>query len=176
MEYRQVTSHFAELSASLLSVDREELRKAVKMLARARGEKRSVYIVGNGGSAATASHFANDLAKMCGIKAFSIPDMTALTLAFANDHGFEHIFEHTVDVFFEPGDVLVAISCSGRSVNVTRAAHLIENVIALTGNSFQSPLVDLQPAVILNAMSDDITIQEDIHLAICHAIAKALVT
>lgn len=175
MEYKQLSSHFAELSAALLSVDRDELQKAIEVLRQARNSRKSVWIIGNGGSAATASHFANDLGKMCRIKAFCIPDMVPTVTAFGNDDGWDFMFQHTMDVYLEPGDVVVAISCSGKSINVAMAAKSIENLIVLTGDNFQDNfLTHMKSKAILPAMNPDITIQEDIHLAICHAIAKAL--
>ena len=168
------TTHFAELSAALLAVDRDELQKAINLLKFVRENKRNVWIVGNGGSAATASHLANDLSKMCGVKAFSIPDMGPTVSAFGNDEGWEKMFEFTMDVYFEPGDALVAISCSGNSLNVVRAAAHVDNLIVLTGNNFKSKLSERRSRAFLCAYHDDITIQEDIHMAICHAIAKGL--
>lgn len=174
MAYRQIGSHFAELSAALLSVDRGELEKAIELLRQAKEGRRSVWIVGNGGSAATASHFANDLTKMCGIKAFAVPDMKDTVLAYGNDDGWENMFAFPMDVFFEPGDVVVAISCSGKSMNVIKAVEMMDNLIVMTGNNLQSPLASKRVTAFLPAYSDDITTQEDIHLAMCHAIAKAL--
>jgi len=175
MEYQQLGAHFAELSAALISVDRDEIKHAIEILRAARDGRHNVWIVGNGGSAATASHFANDLSKMCGIKAFSVPDMTSTTLAFGNDNGWDRMFQHTIDVYLEPDDVVVGISCSGNSHNVILAAKSIQNLIVLTGYNFDENILARMPAKAkIAAMSDDITIQEDIHLAVCHAIAKAL--
>jgi len=175
MEYKQLGAHFAELAAALLSVDRDELRKAIETLKTARETRASVWIVGNGGSAATASHFANDLSKMCGIKAFSIPDMVPTITAFGNDEGWERMFQYTMDVYLERDDVVVAISCSGNSMNVVRASRSIQNLVILTGNEFESnKLVHLPNRAVLAAMNDEITIQEDVHMAICHNIARLL--
>lgn len=175
MEYKQLSSHFAELSAAMLSVDRDELKKAIEVLERAKTGRNNVWIVGNGGSAATASHFANDLGKMCGIKAISIPDMTPTVTAFGNDDGWDKMFQHAIDVFLEPEDVVVAISCSGKSLNVVMAAKSIKNLIVLTGIEFRDNyLTRMNPKAVLFVMNDDITIQEDVHLAMCHAMAKAL--
>lgn len=175
MEYKQLGKHFTELTNALLSVERNELNNAILLLREARKKRAAVWIVGNGGSAATASHFANDLSKMGGIKAFAIPDMTPTVTAFGNDDGWDVMFQHTVDVYLEPDDVVVAISCSGKSVNVVMAAKSIHNLIILTGNETEDNyLARLPNKAYLRAMSDDITVQEDVHLAMCHAIAKAL--
>lgn len=173
--YQQLAAHFAELSAALLSVDRDELQRAITMLEQARGRKSNVWIVGNGGSAATASHFANDLVKMGRVRAFSVADMVPVVTAYGNDEGWERMFQFTIDNFLEPQDVVIAISCSGKSRNVVLAASQIDNLIVMTGNNYHdNTLAHMRPRAFLPAMSDDITIQEDIHLAMCHAIAKAL--
>lgn len=173
---KTIGSHFAELSAVLLSIDRDEMEKAIELLAKAKRSRGSVWIVGNGGSAATASHFANDLTKMAGIKAFSIPQMVPTVTAYGNDHGWDKMFQLVIDCYLEAKDVVVAISCSGNSQNVVESARGIENLIVLTGDNFvDNQLVRLRAKSILAVESDDITIQEDVHLAICHTISKALV-
>lgn len=176
MKYEQLGKHFAELSAALLAVDRDELKRAIFALQKARRKGANVWIVGNGGSAATASHFANDLVKMGGVRAFAVADMLPTVTAYGNDEGWNRMFELTISRYYRENDVVVAISCSGKSANVIKAAHLAgENLIVLTGSKYEgNVLLALPAAAILPAMSDDITIQEDIHLAICHVIAKAL--
>jgi len=173
--YKQIGAHFAQLSAALLSVDRDELRKAIETLSEVREKRGSVWIVGNGGSAATASHFANDLTKMAGIKAFSVADMGPTVTAYGNDDGWDRMFQHAIDVYLEADDAVVAISCSGLSANVIMAARSIQNLIILTGNGWdENALARLPARSLLVAAVDDITLQEDIHLAMCHAIAKEL--
>ena len=173
--YKKITNHFAELSVALISVDRVEVEKAVALLRVAKSKGASVYIMGNGGSAATASHFANDLVKIAGVKAFSLPDMTPTMMAYGNDNGWQYMFSHMLNLLQNPDDVIVAISCSGNSLNVVQAAYGVENLIILTGNEFENnKLAHIKAKAIIPAMNDDITIQEDIHTAVCHAIAKAL--
>ena len=79
---------------------------------------RRVYLIGNGGSYANAVHIANDLLS-CGIRAYTL-DPATLT-AFANDHGYEVTFSRWLEVVGEPGDLLIALSGSGRSPNILRA-------------------------------------------------------
>ena len=170
-----IGAHFAQVSSALMSIDREELRKAVAVLQAARESRANVWILGNGGSAATASHFANDLAKMCGIRAFSVPDMTPTVTAFGNDEGWDVMFQKVIDVYLEPDDAVIAISCSGRSKNVIMAAKGIQNLIVLTGDDYDNNFLLRLPArAVLAVFNSDITVQEDIHMVICHAIATAL--
>lgn len=86
---------------------------------------RRVYLIGNGGSYANAIHICNDLIA-CGVKAFTL-DPATLT-ASANDHGFENVFARWLKTVGEKEDLLIALSGSGKSVNILRAinaAHLI---------------------------------------------------
>lgn len=79
-----------------------------------------VYVIGNGGSYANAVHFANDLLA-CGIKAYTL-DPATLT-ASANDFGYPYVFERWINVVGEQGDILIALSGSGKSVNINRAVR-----------------------------------------------------
>ena len=79
-----------------------------------------VYLAGNGGSAANAIHIANDLVS-CGIRAQALTaDVSTLT-AIANDFGYEHVFSRQLEVFGEPGDLVLVLSGSGRSPNILAA-------------------------------------------------------
>lgn len=87
------------------------------LVERIRAAKR-VYIIGNGGSYANASHVVNDLLN-CGIRAFTIDPATLS--AFANDYGWEEALARWIKVVAEPGDLLMAFSGSGKSPNILRA-------------------------------------------------------
>src|SRR3990167_6143462 len=80
-----------------------------------------VYICGNGGSASTANHFAQDLVKTAGIKAISLCANEAVVMAYANDNGYENIFSDQLRVFANKGDLLITISGSGTSDNIVNA-------------------------------------------------------
>lgn len=167
--------HFYNLSHALAFVDEDEVQKAVDILHEVKKRNSTVFIAGNGGSAATASHFANDLTKIAGIKAFALTDMTPTMMAYGNDDGWENMFSHMLDGLMQEDDALVAISCSGTSMNVVNAAKDVENLIVLTGNDEKNNyLARYKPKSFIMAPDPDITIQEDIHLAVCHAIAKVL--
>ena len=84
-----------------------------------------VYIVGNGGSYANAVHLCNDLLSV-GIRAFA-PDPATLT-AFANDHGYETVFAKWLSVVGEKGDLLIALSGSGKSANILKACDEAERI------------------------------------------------
>ena len=89
-----------------------------------RGAKR-VYVIGNGGSYANASHIINDLLNV-GVRAFTIDPATLS--AFANDYGWETALERWIGIVGEPGDLLIAMSGSGKSPNILRAAAAAEKI------------------------------------------------
>jgi D-sedoheptulose 7-phosphate isomerase len=173
----EVQGYFAKVTAALATVPDHSIWRAVNLLQEVRERGSTVWIVGNGGSAATASHFANDLRKMCMIKAIALPDLTPTVTAYGNDDGWENMFSHPLAVFHAPGDVLVAISCSGASPNVLQAARIMAegNLIVLTGEMhWNNTLVGYPAAAVIGVDSQDIRVVEDVHLAICHCIAGVL--
>jgi D-sedoheptulose 7-phosphate isomerase len=112
----------------------------VLMQARDRGAR--IFFIGNGGSAATASHFANDVAIGTQswekpFRAMSLTDNVAILTAVGNDYGYEEIFVRQLKTLMMPGDVVVAISASGNSTNVVRAIEYANanggSTVALTG-------------------------------------------
>jgi D-sedoheptulose 7-phosphate isomerase len=124
--------------------DVDEALKAMLADARtahARGDK--VMFIGNGGSAAIASHMSEDFSKAAGIRALSFNDAPTLT-CLGNDFGYEHVFEKQIEWFARKGDMLVAISSSGRSPNILKAVAAARTagaeVVTLTGFEPGNPL------------------------------------
>lgn len=170
-----IRKRLVEVCESLSMLDPVEIERAVNILREAKKRNSFVWIMGNGGSAATASHFANDLLKMCKVKAVDISGMTPVTLAFGNDHGWERMFANTVLALANPDDVLVVISCSGNSPNILSVVSAVDKYcyrIALTGPDGKLSLMHNNACI--RAMSDDITVQEDVHSIVCHEIAWSL--
>lgn len=161
------TEYVRDLQAILGQID----TALVKELADRIGKANRVYVVGNGGSMATAAHFAEDLLKCIQIRATALCDVSLLT-AYANDCGYASSFDQTVSVLFEDGDLLVAISASGNSENVLRAVRACSSSVALTGFD-GGDLKNLADKTVIVA-SDNIRIVEDAHLAICHMIVALL--
>jgi len=119
-------AYLAYLTKTLAKIDVEEIAAFIRILIDARERGGTVFFIGNGGSAATSSHFANDLA--IGTNAYdkpfrvvSLTDNHAIVTALANDFGYEEIFVRQLKVLARPGDVVVAISASGNSPNLIRA-------------------------------------------------------
>lgn len=171
----QIQKHLSEVDEAMSMLDVENIKTAVKILKEVKTEDAAVYLVGNGGSAATCSHFANDLVKACGIRAYSIPDMTSLTLAYGNDNNWDFMFYDVIRHLKKSNyDVVFAITCSGNSRNIVEAMNFKFDVILLTGPSEDSFALKLNPSVAIKAMAQEITVVEDVHLMVCHAIIKEL--
>jgi D-sedoheptulose 7-phosphate isomerase len=114
------------LSGVLSRIDVGEIKRFIDTLLDAREAGSTVFFIGNGGSAATASHFANDLGYGTDsydkpFRAVSLTDNQAVVTALANDYGYDEIFVRQLRVLGQPGDVLVAISASGNSANLIKA-------------------------------------------------------
>jgi D-sedoheptulose 7-phosphate isomerase len=131
------------LSSCLDSVDCNAVGAFADLLLSARQTGNAVFFIGNGGSAATASHFANDISvgTRTGddkpFRAISLTDNVAVMTALANDEGYEKMFVDQLKVHMRDGDALVAISASGNSPNVITAVEYAKSrgatVVGLTG-------------------------------------------
>jgi D-sedoheptulose 7-phosphate isomerase len=110
----------------LRGIDTGEVADFINTLIDARERGATVFFMGNGGSAATASHFANDIAIGSNsydkpFRALSLSDNQAIVTAVANDFGYQYVFERQLRVLGRPGDVVVGISASGNSANLLQA-------------------------------------------------------
>jgi D-sedoheptulose 7-phosphate isomerase len=114
------------LKSVLSSIDNSEIGRFIETLLEARRRGATIYFIGNGGSAATASHFANDLSIGTNdydrpFRAISLVDNIPIITAISNDFGYDEIFVRQLQVLGKKGDVLVGISASGNSVNLIKA-------------------------------------------------------
>jgi D-sedoheptulose 7-phosphate isomerase len=133
----------AEIQAVISELPLNMVDRISSELIRACEEERFIFVMGNGGSAATASHFANDLGKggMTGFprrfKILALTDNVPLMTAWANDTAYEHIFSEQLRNFVNQGDVVIGISSSGNSPNVLNGLTLAREkgavIIGLTG-------------------------------------------
>lgn len=112
---------------SLKALDVTVLEQLVNDLMAARADDRQIFIIGNGGSAATASHMANDFAKerfddeRSLFRVMSLTDNVSLLTATANDFGYDSIFLNQLKSLMRPGDLVIAISSSGNSESIIKA-------------------------------------------------------
>jgi len=167
-----VPSHFGSVVAALQNVDRTQLDRLLKQVRACQG---TIWLCGNGGSFATAQHWALDLTKAAHRRAAALGSCLPLMLAWANDERFEFVFAAELRRFAQPGDVLIALSCSGTSPNVAGAIaaakeHQVTSVL-LTG----TVNAEVTPADhILRVWSQDYAVIEDCHSVIGHWLTKAL--
>lgn len=146
----------------------------IELMERACGNGNKLIFIGNGGSAAIASHQAIDYWKNGGLEAMAFNDASLLT-CISNDFGYERVFSEPIKRFARPGDILLAISSSGRSPNILRgvetAGHLKCRVITLSGFDESNPLRRMGD---LNfyVPSDSYGIVEISHLVLLHAMLE----
>ena len=138
---------------------------------------KKIIFIGNGASAAIASHMSTDYWKNGGMRAISFNDSSLLT-CISNDYGYEHVFEKPIEMFANEGDILMAISSSGKSENILRATQAARakkcSVITFSGFAPDNPLSQLGDYN-FHVPSPDYGQVEIIHLSICHCICDAII-
>ena len=177
-----IQGYLNELGQTLQRLPVEAIERLADLLHEARLQGRQVFLLGNGGSAATASHFACDLAKntiqpgIPSFRALSLTDNVALMTAWANDTAYDNLFCGQLGCLLRPGDIVIGISGSGNSPNVLRAMEMAREqgavTVGLTGFSGGKlkELVDLAIIVPSERMEQI----EDLHLIVEHAVVTAL--
>lgn len=179
-----VRAYVDSTSRLLAALDVVQVARVAQALREARRRGATVFVVGNGGSAATASHFVTDLNKLTDrddaphIRALSLTDNVPFMSALSNDVDYEHVFSGQLDRLLRPGDVLVAISASGRSPNVLRAVEHARarglRTIALVGFDGGALLSLAEMAIHVRSEHGAYGPVEDVHHAIQHVLAHCL--
>jgi len=176
----QISQYFSELEQMVEAISLANLQQVLRLLEDAYYNGRRIYIMGNGGSAATASHFALDLAKNTimpnapRVKAISLTDHVPLITAWSNDTAYEHIFAEQLANLVEPGDVAIGISASGNSPNVINALTLAKRSRAYTIGLLGAKggkIKELVDAYVL-APGQNIEQEEDAHMILAHIITR----
>lgn len=172
--------YFEELKKTLEEISLEKVEKVVEIIYEAYLKGRQVFIMGNGGSAATASHFACDLSKGTIIegrdrfKVISLNDNMSLMTALSNDFGYERVFSEQLMNLVSKGDVVIGITASGNSKNILQAIKYAKGIGAVTlgfigfGGGELKEMVD-EHITVSNMSYGQV---ENIHLILSHAIAK----
>ena len=171
-----------EIGRILAQLPQDQIAQTIDILRRARLARKHIFLIGNGGSAATASHFANDLLKSTvseskpRIKVIALTDNIPVMLAYANDCGYETIFAEQLDALADSGDVLVAFSGSGRSPNVIRALDLARERGLTTVGFAGRDGGEMQGRcdVCLVAPCQPMEQIEDVHMVLTHIIYSAI--
>jgi D-sedoheptulose 7-phosphate isomerase len=173
--------HIRAVRDVLLQVDVGAVEQVVDIILDAYRRGQHVYVLGNGGSASTATHFACDLSKAtivegrARLRVTSLTDNVALLTAWANDTSYENVFAEQLSNLLNAGDVVVAISASGNSPNVLAAVRtgraLGAKTVAIVGfgGGLLKPVVDAAVYI----PSDSYGVVEDCHLVLEHAITES---
>jgi len=175
-----INRYFIELEQMVQTISLHHLQQVLQLLEETYYRGHRIFIIGNGGSAATASHFALDLAKntiMPGaprLKAISLTDHVPLITAWSNDTAYEHIFAEQLANMIEPGDLVIGISASGNSPNVINALQLAKaskaSTVGLLGAK-GGKIKDIVDAYVL-APGQNVEQEEDAHMILAHVITR----
>lgn len=183
MKSAEFSLHYLDrLKQVLDAFDHDGFQRMIAEILDAYKKEARIFVMGNGGSGTTASHFACDINKGCcqdldkKFKVMCLNDNIPTLLALANDIGYDVIFEEQLKNFFSPGDLVIGISGSGNSENVIRAIQYAKGnggrTIGLCGFSGGrlAPLVDIA----FIAEVDDMQKIEDVHVIAVHMIMQAV--
>lgn len=179
---RSIDAYLEQLHTGMLGMDLSEARRLADALYAAWQEERFIFVVGNGGSGATASHFAEDLGKNAlrevdladhtkkRPRIMSLTDNTSWITAIANDLSYEQVFLQQLAQYARRGDMLVAISGSGNSANILTAVDWAKRrgllTFGLTG--FDGGRLRQIQHDGLHVPIQDMGIVESVHLAVLH--------
>ena len=177
-----IDGYLTEEAHVLAQVPRPPIARIVQLLSDARRQGKRILIFGNGGSAATASHFVVDIVKGTLIdradekqprfKAICLSDSVPTLTAVANDFSYDRVFSEPLASLAQPGDIAIAISGSGNSPNVLKAIEVAREMglatVGLTGGS-GGKLKDLVDICVV-VPSTSMQLIEDTHLVILHAV------
>lgn len=183
MDYTSnIAAYFEREKKVLDAINKRDLSQVMNLLEIARNEGKQVFIMGNGGSAATASHFVCDFNKGISLgkdkryKFICLNDNVPTMMAYANDMSYGDVFSGPLQNFFQKGDVVIGISGSGNSENVVRAMQWARDngavTIALTGYN-GGKLAQIAEFGV-NIPVDDMQITEDLHMVLDHCMMKIL--
>ncbi len=177
-------AHLEEVADALRTLDMGAVERLVARLDAARSRGATVYVAGNGGSAATASHWVNDLNKAtrdCGaprMRVMGLADATSWVSALANDEGYDRVFSEQLRNFGRRGDVLVVITCSGKSPNLVAAVECAQELgvetvglLGFDGGVLKDRVDDV---VMVPTRPGAYELVEDVHGIVCHMCTRAL--
>ena len=175
-------SYFQKVAAVLPAIPSEPVEQIIATLRQARAAGQRIFVFGNGGSSANASHIVNDMLKSTiqpgrpRMKLICLSDNVPTLTAYANDVSYDIVYAEPLASLAEPGDVAIALSGSGNSPNVLRAMDVAQEMgltrVGLTGRD-GGKLKD-QCDICVIVPSDSMQVIEDAHLVILHAVFLAL--
>lgn len=179
-----MSKYLEVVKVSIGALDTAVLTKFADILTAGYASEKTVFVIGNGGSGANASHFAQDMAKGIFLnqptfkpfRALSLTDNTSYISAIANDDGYDKIFSTQLHVFAKPGDILICISGSGNSKNIIEAVDYAKKnniyVIGITG--YDGGILKKEADFSVHVPLNEMCTVESIHSVIFHLIILEL--
>lgn len=180
----EISAYFEKEKATLDAISKDDLNILMNVLMQAREDEKHIFIMGNGGSAATASHYVCDFNKGISygkekmFKFICLNDNVPTMMAYANDLSYADVFVGPLRNFMQEGDIVIGISGSGNSENVVRAIQYAnENggvSVGITG--YNGGKVKQLSKYNVHVPIDDMQITEDLHMVLDHCMMKILCT
>ena len=188
---KAIDSYFAEIAEIIKKISKDDINRAINILDNARKEGRKIFVIGNGGSASAATHFACDLNKYTSVegekrfRAISLEDNIPLMTALVNDEGWENVYSYQLENLMDDGDCIVAFSVHGGSgkdkaalwsQNLLKAIKMVQSrggkAIALSGfdGGAMKEIADVSIVVPINSTPQ----VEGFHLVITHLICSLI--
>ena len=182
-DYTQsIAAYFQRLKSAIDRLSLADINRVMSVLEQARDAGKMIFIMGNGGSAATASHYVCDFNKGISLnqekkyKFLCLNDNLPSMMAYANDLSYDEIFVNTLSSYFQSGDVVIGISGSGNSTNVLRAIEYANRhggiTIGLSG--YDGGKLKQMARYNIHVPADDMQITEDLHMVLDHCMMKIL--
>jgi len=173
-------AYFQRLSVGLVTIPIDQLAVLAAEIKKVRSDGNTVWICGNGGSAATASHMQVDLSfgVKPGVKARALTDNSASLTATGNDVSFDEVFSRQLVLEAEKGDLLLVISASGNSTNLMRAVESAKSkglkTAAFLGFDGGKLVGQVDIPIVTRTIAGDYGVAEDIHSSLNHALKELL--
>lgn len=185
MDYtKEIEEYFDKERKVIEALSKEDLSMVMNVLEDARKAKKQIFIMGNGGSGATASHFVCDFNKgiadgkenFIPYKFICLNDNIPSMLAISNDISYDEVFLHQLKNFFNPGDIVIGISGSGNSKNVVKAIEYANknDGITIGFEGYKGGKLKELAKYNVHVNVDDMQITEDIHMMFDHCMMKIL--
>lgn len=182
-DYTQgIAAYFQRLKSAIDRLSLSDINQVMSVLEQARDAGKMIFIMGNGGSAATASHYVCDFNKGVSLnqvkkyKFLCLNDNIPSLMAYANDLTYENIFVNALSSYFQSGDVVIGISGSGNSSNVLRAIEYANQhggiTVGLSG--YDGGKLKQMAQYNIHIPMDDMQITEDLHMVLDHCMMKIL--
>jgi len=179
---KQINGYLEKLTNTINAMDTNAVETCTNILLDAYENEKRIFICGNGGSAATASHFACDINKGVSyglekrFKVIPLTDSLSTITAYTNDVDYDAIFVEQLKNFFQEGDVIIGISGSGNSQNVLNAMDYVNanGGITIGWTGFSGGKLKEISKYSVNANIDDMQVSEDIHMILTHLMMKTL--